>query len=264
MIPSEEAGSPNGFRGHSQVWSDKQATGGRDAERRQNFYHNRQPNPQRGNRRRGGVRGRGGISQSEFFAARGQSRRRGSHRATVRGRASRQGGLKMGRSRGSMPVSQGRKRCDDWASSPPSRTSKAPSSEKHKGLQLGPNSTKEKQNSNKGRGGLKLGPHAPGKSGTDQRTGRAEIEKKEVYDRVEVPADSPYLDTRKYVKMRPDIHSEIVSGFYTERGTGRRKRDVEEEMPCPTQKWPGWPDVSYWSRLTNSPPESSGESDVQE
>jgi len=274
MEEIEEAGTSNGLRGYSQAGMDKRRTNGREAERRQNFPNNRRFTPQRGNRRRGRGRGGRGVSRPDVSAGRGQRGRRGLNRGMGRGKASRLGGLKMGPSMGSNSASQERKTSNTRVPNHLSgSTRKVPNSKKREqqGLILGPKVPTVKQNSSKERRGLQLGPHAPGKSGMSsqpgpQKPGEAAVDEKkeEIYDRVEVPADSPYLDTRKYVKMRSDLHSELVSGFYTERGTGRRKREVEEEMPAPTEKWPGWPDVSYWSRLTVSPPESSSESSVQE
>lgn len=273
MEEIEEAGTSNGLRGYSQAGWDKRRTNGREVER-QNFPSNRRFTQQRGNRRRGRSRGGRGVSRPDASAGRGQRGKRGLNRGMGRGNVPRFGGLKMGPSMGSNSVSQERKTSNTRVPNHLSgSTRKIPNSKKREqqGLISGPKVPTVKQNSSKGRGGLKLGPHAPGKSGMSSQPaplkhGETAVDEKndEIYGRVEVPADSPYLDTRKYVKMSSDLHSELVSGFYTERGTGRRKREVEEDMPAPTEKWPGWPDVSYWSRLTVSPPESSSESSVQE
>lgn len=291
----EETGAPSGSR-QAQTRCDRLKVGGRESDRRKKKpLADRQATPQRGVRRRGGSAGRGGgTSRPEATRGHrsGPKRGGGPNGGMKRGKASRRGGLKMGPARGPKPKPHGPSD-GDTKSNPATR---APNSNRRepKGFPRGHNSPKEKgkqPESSKVRGGglllgphgphaapgrsgpsLRLGPHASGGSGTSQlrpglksHGGPPSNEKKEeIYDRVEVPADSPYLDTRKYVKMSSDIHSQLVKRFYTERGTGRRKRDVEEEMPNPTAKWPGWPDVSYWSRLTGSPPESSSESSVQE
>ena len=226
MEEIEEAGASNGLRGYSQAGWDKRRTNGRDAGRRQNFPSNRRFTPQRGNRRRGRGRGGRGVSRPDASAGRGQRGRRGLNRGM--GRGTRLAGLKMGPSMASSSVSQERKTSNTRVPNHLSgNTRKITNSKKREqqGLTFGPKVPTVKQNSSKERGGLKLGPHEPGKSGMSSQPGplkhgetTVDEKKEEIYDRVEVPADSPYLDTRKYVKMSSDLHSELVSGFYTERG----------------------------------------------